>query len=107
MKTQFKKGVLDLILLHVIHQSPRTAYSLLTRLKSSLDVSQNTIYPLLRRLEKIGYLTHEKQASDVGAPKKMFTLTSEGLAHYQSLFDDWQAFQSEVNEILLGGHDHD
>lgn len=107
MKTQFKKGVLDLILLHLIHESPTTAYSLLMRLKSSLDISQNTIYPLLRRLEKIGYLTHERKASDVGAPKKIFTLTQAGTTHYRSLFDDWQSFQSEVNDILLGGKNHD
>ncbi len=102
MKTQFKKGVLDLVLLHLIQDQPMTAYALLTTLKATMDVSQNTIYPLLRRLERLGYLSHEKSASSMGAPKKVFKLTQAGKMHYQKLFQDWHAFQSQVSEILGG-----
>ncbi len=106
MNAQFKKGVLDLILLHLIRQKPVSAYDLLTEISKRLEVNENTIYPLLRRLDKEGYLSHEKQQGDMGAPKKVFILTEQGQSHYTKLYRDWQAFQVEVSSIL-GGQSND
>lgn len=106
MNIQFKKGVLDLVLLHLINESPLTAYDVVERLSNRLEVSANTIYPLLRRLEKDDYLTHEKRPSSMGAPKKVFTLTEQGKEHYTALKASWLSFQQEVN-ALLGGDSYD
>jgi len=106
MNKQFKKGVLDLVLLHLIHESPATAYELLKKLETTLGVTQNTIYPLLRRLENDGFLTHERSASQVGAPKKLFKLTANGLEHYRNLYNDWMAFNTKI-EAILGGQRHE
>lgn len=106
MNAQFKKGVLDLVLLHLIHEKPLSAYDLLVRLSKGLHVNENTIYPLLRRLEKEHYLEHEKVYGEMGAPKKIFLLTELGKTHYTQLYEDWHSFQNEVN-TLLGGPNHD
>ena len=103
MNVQFKKGVLDLVLLHLVYDEPLSAYDVVHRLSNRLDVSANTIYPLLRRLEKDQYLMHEKRPSTMGAPKKVFTLTKQGKAHYIALKNAWLDFQAEVN-LLLGGN---
>ncbi len=105
MNIQFKKGVLDLILLHLINEKPLSVYDLLIRLNKGLNVNENTIYPLLRRLEKEAYLTHDKVYGDKGAPKKVFLLTDKGKSHHQKLLNDWINFQSEVNELLGGKND--
>ena len=102
MNAQFKKGVLDLVLLHLISKKPLSAYDLLTELSTRLNVNENTIYPLLRRLDKEGYLSHQKQQGEMGAPKKVFILTDQGHSHYQKLYQDWETFQVEISTILGG-----
>ncbi len=106
MNVQFKKGVLDLILLHLIEEKPRSAYDLIILLSEGLHVNENTIYPLLRRLEKEAYLSHKKAYGEMGAPKKIFLLTEKGKEHYLKLYHDWHSFQKEVS-ILLGGNKND
>lgn len=106
MNAQFKKGVLDLVLLHLIHQKPLSAYDILVSLRSGLHVNENTIYPLLRRLESEGYLAYEKSYGEMGAPKKVFVLTKEGQDHYQTLYQDWKSFQHQVS-LLLGGNQYE
>ena len=102
MNAQFKKGVLDLVLLHLVHERPVSVYDILIRLRSALDVNENTIYPLLRRLEKEGHLRHVKRAGEMGAPKKIFGLTPSGTEHYRSLYEQWETFKNEVSSLLGG-----
>ncbi|TVP96511.1 MAG: PadR family transcriptional regulator [Acholeplasmatales bacterium] len=105
MNAQFKKGVLDLVLLHIVHTGPVSAYDILVKTSSGLQVNENTIYPLLRRLERDGYLKHEKQQGEMGAPKKVFLLTDVGRSHYLERLEAWRTFQKEVSHVLGGADD--
>ncbi|MFH5882072.1 PadR family transcriptional regulator [Liberiplasma polymorphum] len=102
MNAQFKKGVLDLILLYTLKHTAKTTYDVLVDLREAMDVNENTIYPLLRRLESEGYITHEKIQGDMGAPRKVFLLTETGIKHLESLHQDWNKFYIQVNHLLGG-----
>ncbi len=102
MNAQFKKGVLDLIALHVISEGPMTTYDVLVKLRDALDVNENTIYPLLRRLEQDTLISHQKHQGDMGAPRKVFLLTDAGKTHLATLKKDWFEFSSVVHTILGG-----
>ena len=106
MNAQFKKGVLDLIALHILNQGKMTAYDVLVKLRDSLEVNENTIYPLLRRLENDDYITYEKIQGEMGAPRKVFLLTNKGVEQLNVLKGDWVDFFREVNRIL-GGDKHE
>ena len=53
MNTQFKKGVLELIVLLSVNHKDRYGYELILEVSKVVDVNEGTIYPLLKRL-KIG-----------------------------------------------------
>jgi PadR family transcriptional regulator PadR len=106
MNAQFKKGVLEMVLLQIIKPAPMSTYDVLKQLRQRLDVNENTIYPLLRRLEVEGYCTYDKVYGELGAPRKLFKLTDNGLEQLNQLTQQWWAFTEEVSALMKGvSHD--
>lgn len=106
MNSQFKKGVVEMCLLKLISQSKMTAYDLLYRIATELEVNENTVYPILRRLEMDGDVTVEKVMQTIGAPRKLFSLTSKGQATLDTMVSEWRQLSRHVIHIL-GGESHD
>ncbi len=102
MNPQFKKGVLELCLLHVLEAKPLTTYDVLALLSERLDINENTVYPLLRRLESETLITHEKQYGEMGAPRKVYLLTEKGQQEKTKLKEEWTEFMSRINDVLGG-----
>ncbi|MFV5772620.1 PadR family transcriptional regulator, partial [Pediococcus acidilactici] len=57
LNVQFKKGVLDLCVLVLLDKQDRYGYELVQKISEQIDISEGSIYPLLRRLTKEGYST--------------------------------------------------
>ena len=55
MNPQFKKGVLELIVLEAVHRKDRYGYELVEEVSRVIDVNEGTIYPLLKRLTNEHY----------------------------------------------------
>jgi len=73
---------------------PNYGYALLDALeKSGFDVDANTLYPLLRRLEKQGLLTSEWNTED-SRPRKFYATSKEGVALADTLKRDWRDLDS-------------
>ncbi|MBB5540166.1 PadR family transcriptional regulator PadR [Paraburkholderia fungorum] len=51
MKTQIKKGTLDMCVLAVLAGGDSYAYELVSTLSETMEISEGTIYPLMRRLQ--------------------------------------------------------
>ena len=54
MNTQFKKGVLELLVLLIVKEKDRYGYELVEAVSKIVDVNEGTIYPILKRLSKEG-----------------------------------------------------
>lgn len=106
MNIQFKKGVLELCVLALLTKKNRYGYDLVNEISKNIEISEGTIYPLLRRLKNVGYVTTYLQESQEGAPRKYYKLTSEGQKITKELKIDWLDFVKKVNS-LLGGEDGD
>lgn len=65
MNPQFKKGVLELIVLEAVRRKDRYGYELVEEVSRVIDVNEGTIYPLLKRLTNEHYLRHT-----FGSPQK-------------------------------------
>ncbi len=105
MNSQFKRGVLELCLLHVLEDQPMSTYDVLALLSEKLDINENTVYPLLRRLEQDALITHEKRYGEMGAPRKVYLLTEKGRREKQEKHTAWSDFISRVQSVLGGHHD--
>jgi PadR family transcriptional regulator PadR len=103
MNVQFKKGVLELCVLALLTKQNRYGYDLVNEISKSIEISEGTIYPLLRRLKNVGYVTTYLQESQEGAPRKYYKLTPSGQKITEDLKTDWLDFVKKVNSLLGGG----
>ncbi len=102
MNTQFKKGVLELIVLKAIVADDLYGYQLVSRINEVIQVNEGTIYPLLKRLSNDHLLESYLKESTEGPPRKYYHITSLGLARYEALLEEWTIFSESVNTYLKG-----
>ena len=57
MDIQLKKGVLELCVLYAISNGESYGYKIISDLQGIIDISESTLYPILKRLEAGGFLT--------------------------------------------------
>lgn len=103
MNVQFKKGVLELCVLVLLDKQDRYGYELVQKISEQIDISEGTVYPLLRRLTKDGYFTTYLQESTEGPPRKYYQLTDNGRIYLQSLLNEWEKFANGVNQLIKEG----
>lgn len=103
MNVQFKKGVLELCVLILISQKDQYGYELAQNISSKIEVAEGTLYPLLRRLTKEGYLTTYLAESTEGPPRKYYSLTDSGGTYMGMLLQEWQQFSASVNQFIEEG----
>ena len=88
-RQELRRGTIVLACLLLLSR-PNYGYALLDTLENSgFDVDANTLYPLLRRLEKQGLLTSEWNTDD-SRPRKFYATSKEGAALADTLNRDWR-----------------
>lgn len=102
MNIQFKKGVLELCVLAVLVRKDCYGYELVQEISQNIDISEGTIYPLLRRLKTDGYVTAYLEESSEGPPRKYYQLTETGKKTLDTLLSEWDDFVTRVNRIVKG-----
>lgn len=100
MNTQFKKGVLELIVLLAISEEDKYGYQLVDEVSRITDVNEGTIYPLLKRLTNDKYCeTYLKQSAE-GPARKYYKITESGQIYLKVLTKEWLNFTSAVNDFI-------
>lgn len=103
MNSQFKKGIIEICVLKIMEDNDLCGFDVLEKLSKEIPVSENTIYPILRRLTLQGYFETYKVPSPVGAPKKYYKITQEGKNKLSEYLSEWKQFIRGVFRILEGG----
>ena len=102
MNVQFKKGVLELCVLVLTTSKDRYGYELVEEISKKFEISEGTIYPLLRRMTKEGLFDTYLQESQEGPPRKYYKLTAKGADLKEDMVQEWKQFSNSVNEIIEG-----
>lgn len=102
MNVQFKKGVLELIILMSVYQKDMYGYELVNEVSKVVDVSEGTIYPILKRLTNEGYFETYLKESTGGPPRKYYHLTMLGKIYTNNLKKEWILFHSNVEKFIKG-----
>lgn len=100
MDTQFKKGVLELLVLLFTSKSDKYGYELVLEVSKVVNVNEGTIYPLLKRLTNEGYFETYLKESSEGPSRKYYRLTVLGKKRKNLLLSEWKKFQSSVNNFI-------
>lgn len=107
MNVQFKKGVLELCVLVLLDKKDRYGYELVQKISNQIEISEGSVYPLLRRLTKEEYFTTYLQESNEGPSRKYYKLTEKGREYLKKLIDEWKEFSSGVNQLIEEGVGND
>jgi PadR family transcriptional regulator, regulatory protein PadR len=100
-KAQMRKGVLELCILGIVSQKEVYPSDIIEELKSAqLIVVEGTLYPLLSRLKNAGLLDYYWKESNMGPPRKYYTITELGKEFYTQLTLTWQELEKAVNQSL-------
>ena len=100
MNTQFKKGVLELIVLLSVSKKDMYGYELIIEVCKVVDVNDGTIYPLLKRLTNEGYFETYLVESTEGPSRKYYKITVLGKKRMEELVKSWSVFASSVNKFM-------
>lgn len=100
MNIQYKKGVLELCVLSLLHGKDRYGYEISEFLAEKIDIADGTVYPILRKLKSDGLVTTYLSEESGGPPRKYYSLTKLGRETYQTDRADYLGFAKTVEEIL-------
>ncbi len=107
MDTQFKKGVLELLVLLFASKKDRYGYELVEDISKVVNVNEGTIYPILKRLTIEGYFETYLKESTGGPSRKYYKLTVLGIKRKDRLLDEWKKFESSVNSFIKESEGND
>lgn len=102
MAIQLGSVLLDACVLAVVMREDTYGYKLTQEVKQIMDVSESTLYPVLRRLQKDGYLrTYDKTFQ--GRNRRYYTVTKKGREQFQQFYDQWKRMRVKIDEVMDGG----
>jgi PadR family transcriptional regulator PadR len=99
--TEMLKGVLEGCVLEIISRKETYGYEITRQLNALgfADVVEGTVYTILVRLEKNNLVDIEKKPSDMGPPRKFFTLNDVGREELRRFWEKWEFVASKINQL--------
>lgn len=99
--TEMLKGVLEGCVLEIISHEETYGYEITKRLNELgfSDVVDGTVYTILVRLEKNNLVKITKRKSDIGPPRKFFTLNDNGHEELKKFWNKWDFISTKINQL--------
>ena len=103
--TEMLKGVLEGCILEIISHEEIYGYEITKRLNALgfSDVVDGTVYTILVRLEKIKLVEITKKKSDMGPPRKFFTLNDSWRKELKMFWEKWDFVSTKINQLKEEG----
>ena len=93
MDTQLKRGLLDVCVLAAISKEDSYGYQIIKDIKPYVEISESTLYPILRRLETARLLT-VRTAEHNGRLRKYYRITPLGKQRIRDFREEWKEILS-------------
>ncbi|WP_091068113.1 PadR family transcriptional regulator [Paenibacillus sp. NFR01] len=95
------KGVLEGSVLEIISRNDTYGYEITRRLNALgfTDVVEGTVYTILIRLEKNKLVEITKKPSEMGPPRKFFSINDAGREELRRFWEKWEFVSSKMNEL--------
>lgn len=93
MDIQLKRGLLDVCVLAAIKNEDSYGYQIIKDIKPYIDISESTLYPILRRLEAADMLT-VRSAEHNGRLRKYYHIEAAGLQRIEDFKEEWKQIMS-------------
>jgi len=104
LERELKRGSLELIVLHLLEPGEAYGYEIVTRVTTKTDgafgITDGTLYPVLYRLERAGFVAVRWETPERGVPRKYYRLTDAGREELARLKHEWRSFVSAIAKLL-------
>ncbi len=98
MGFQIGGAILDFVVLSILKRKDEYGYILTQEVKDILDVSETSMYPALKRLQKIGFLdTYDM--SHQGRNRRYYKITPQGQAALTDYITHWKSFKQKMDSL--------
>ena len=101
MDIQLKRGLLDVCVLAAIKSEDSYGYKIIKDMKPYIELSESTLYTILKRLEGANMLT-VRTAEHGGRLRKYYRITSEGRKRIEDFKDEWKEILSIYRFVTKG-----
>ena len=102
MNSQMKRGTLEMCALSVVSRGDCYGYELVNRISKCMEITEGTIYPLMKRLKDSGLIDSYIVESNEGPPRKYYKLTEAGREELDRLTEEWFEFTKSIERLLKG-----
>lgn len=106
MDIQMKRGLLDVCVLAAIKDEDSYGYQIIKDIKPYVEISESTLYPILRRLEAAELLT-VRTAEHNGRLRKYYHITNAGLGRIEDFKNEWKEIMSIYKFVTKGDADNE
>ena len=101
---QLGSSLLDACVLAVLSRGDTYGYILTQNVRQIMSISESTLYPVLRRLQKNEYLmTYDK--SYQGRNRRYYKITDKGEEKLIEYRKEWTSYKDKIDKVLFGGYD--
>ena len=98
MDAQLKRGVLDVCVLKALEAEDSYGYQIIKDMKPYMQISESTLYPILRRLEE-GKLLSVYSVEHNGRLRKYYHIEKKGLKRLNEFTEEWKEIMSVYSFI--------
>lgn len=93
--------LIECIILSVVNEKDSYGYEISQTVKMVADIKESTLYPILSKLLKSGYLTTYSEEHQ-GRKRKYYSMTPDGTKELKHLKEEWAVFRDALNGIIEG-----
>ena len=101
MDSQLKKGLLDVCVLSVLREGESYGYKIISDLAPYIEISESTLYPILKRLEAAGAVTTQSREYN-GRLRKYYKITDKGLQKIDEFIENAREFE-RIYQFISNG----
>ena len=103
--TEMLKGTLEGIVLALLAVAPAYGYEITARLREQgfSDIAEGTVYALLERIAQRGLVDVERLPSQLGPPRKVYTLNERGRDYLEEFWRTWSFLTERLGQLHEGG----
>ena len=93
-------SIIELLILSIVNRKDSYGYDISQRIKMVSDIKESALYPILKKMNKSGYLERYIENYN-GRARKYYKITEQGKSHLEEMQSEWDRFVSTIE--LIGG----
>ena len=102
MAFSISSSLLDAMVLAVVNMEDTYGYKITQEIRKAMDVSESTLYPVLRRLLKDNCL-ETYDMSYMGRNRRYYKITQKGILTLSIYKEEWKTYKTNIDNIILNG----